>query len=312
MRLFFLGTPDFAVPTLRVLHAAGHDIALVVTRPDRPRGRHGAPEPPEVKLAALELGLPVFQPESANAPESVERLRAVGARLGVVVAYGEVLTADLLGAAQEGFLNLHGSLLPGYRGAAPINWAIIRGEKEAGLSVIRMTPRLDAGPILAERRVETDAMTAGELSDLLAALGAEVMAEVVGRLGAGERIEGRQQPARGGFFARKLTKEDGRIDWTMPARDLANRVRGLTPWPGVYCDFVRGGSRLRVVIVRAEAVATKGGGPGEVLSAGADGILVAAGQGGLLVLRLKPGGSHEMDAVDFVNGHHVTRGDRFE
>ncbi len=310
MRLLFLGTPDFAVPTLRALHAAGHEVDLVVTRPDRPRRRSGTPEPPEVKVAALELGLPVYQPERANTPETIERLRAEGAQLGVVVAYGELLGAELLGTTAQGYLNLHGSLLPGYRGAAPVNWAIIRGEAETGVSIIRMTPRLDAGPVLAERRVATGTMTAGELSDRLAALGAEAMAEVVGRLDAGEQIVGRPQPARGGFFARKLTKEDGRIDWALPAEAIANRVRGLTPWPGAYCDFAGGGRTLRVVILEAEPVEGQGE-PGEVLSADAGGILVGAGEGASMVRRLQPSGKREMSAADFVNGYRVAPGDRF-
>jgi methionyl-tRNA formyltransferase len=173
MRLLFLGTPDFAVPTLRALHSAGHRIELVLTRPDRPRGRHSAPEPPEVKAAALELGLPVYQPESANAPQTLARLREARAQLGIVVAYGELLGAELVATTDQGFLNLHASLLPDYRGAAPISWAIIRGETQTGVSIIRMVPRLDAGPVLAERRTEIGpTMTAGELSDRLAVLGA--------------------------------------------------------------------------------------------------------------------------------------------
>jgi len=311
MRLLFLGTPDFAVPALRALHAAGHDVALVVTRPDRPRGRSGAPGAPQVKVAALGLGLPVYQPERANAPETVEHLRAVGAQLGVVVAYGELLGSELLGTTEQGYLNLHASLLPGYRGAAPINWAIIRGEAETGVSIIRMTPRLDAGPVLAERRVATGTMTAGQLSDRLAVLGAEAMVEVVGRLEAGEQIAGRSQPARAGFFARKLTKEDGRIDWSLPADAIANRVRGLTPWPGAHCDFTGGGRTVRVVILQAESAAAEEGEPGQVLRADADGILVGAGEGAVLVRRLKPSGKREMAAADFVNGYRVSPGDRF-
>ena len=324
MRLLFLGTPAFAVPALRALHAAGHEVALVVTRPDRPRGRSASPEPPEVKAAAVELSLPIYQPDGANRPETVSRLRPLKAQLGIVVAYGEVLSPELLAVTEQGFLNLHASLLPGYRGAAPINWALIRGERVTGVSIIRMTPRLDAGPILAERRVDVGpTMTAGELSERLAHVGAQAMVEVVGRLEAGEEIAGRPQPPRGGFFARKLTKEDGRLDWRLSAGAIADRVRGLTPWPGAYCDFVGGGRavrselRLRVLVLQA-ACALPGEGsptvaPGVVLRADpVHGILVNAGEGAVLVMRLKPAGGREMDAAAFINGYRASPGDRFE
>ena len=318
MRLLFLGTPAFAVPALRALHAAGHEIALVVTRPDRPRGRSASPEPPEVKAAALELSLPVYQPDGANRPETVSRLRPLKAQLGIVVAYGEVLSPELLAVTGRGFLNLHASLLPGYRGAAPINWALIRGERVTGVSIIRMTPRLDAGPILAERRVDVGpAMTAGELSEKLAQVGAQAMVEVVGRLEAGEEAAGRPQPPRGGFFARKLTKEDGRLDWTLSAGAIADRVRGLTPWPGAYCDFVGGERTVRILVLQA-ACALPGEGsptaaPGVVLRADpVHGILVNAGEGAVLVRRLKPAGGREMYAAAFINGYRASPGDRFE
>jgi len=315
MRLLFFGSPDFAVPALRALHEAGHDIAVVVTRPDRPRGRGRTPEVTAVKAAALELGLPVYQPERAGSAEAVEKLRALSAELAVVVAFGEILSPELLSVTERGFLNVHASLLPDYRGAAPINWAIIRGEKTTGVSVIRMTPQLDAGPILAERRTEIGELeTAGELAERLSLLGAAAVADVVGRLEKGEEIAGRPQPSRGGFFARKLTKEDGRIDWALPAEAIANRVRGLTPWPGAYCELHGARRSVRVVLLEAvPAGATERWDvAGTILEAdAAKGILVKAGQGALLIKRIKPSGGRTMNAADFINGYRVRKGDRF-
>jgi methionyl-tRNA formyltransferase len=314
MRLVFFGSPDFAVPSLRMLHRAGHTVMLVVTRPDRPRGRSGRPRPTAVKEAAGDLGLPVFQPADPNAPGAVAHVRGENADLGIVVAYGEVLSAEMLGAAERGFLNLHASLLPDYRGAAPINWAIIRGERETGVSVIRMAPRLDAGPVLAERAVAIGAdETAGELEGRLAAAGAELLTEVVARFARGDTPPEREQPRRTSFFARRLTKEDGRIDWSAPAAEIHNRVRGLCPWPGAYCDFEGSNRRESVHLLRVRAVPTgpKHAEPGVVLQAGDDGILVKAGAGVVRIMEIKPAGSRAMAAADFVNGRAVRAGDRF-
>jgi methionyl-tRNA formyltransferase len=314
MRLAFFGSPDFAVPSLRRLHAAGHSIMLVVTRPDRPRGRSGRPAPTAIKKAAAELGLPVFQPADANTPGAVRHVRGERVDLGIVVAYGEILSAGMLDAAGQGFLNLHASLLPDYRGAAPINWAIIRGETETGVSVIRMAPRLDAGPVLAERRVRIGPdETAGELQARLATEGADLVADVVGEIAGGRPPEGRDQPRRTSFFARCLTKEDGRIDWTARAGEIHNRVRGLSPWPGAYCEFDRDGRSERVSLLRVRSVPAgpPHGEPGTVLQAGEDGIIVKAGEGVVRILELKPAGSRAMSAVDFVNGRGLKAGDRF-
>jgi methionyl-tRNA formyltransferase len=315
MRLVFLGSPEFAVPTLRAL-ARGHEVALVVTRPDRPRGRSARPQPTAVKEAALELGLAVLQPESARDPEAIEAVRQTGADLAVTVAYGEVLSPDMLAATPQGFLNLHASLLPAYRGAAPVNWAVIRGERRTGVSVIRMAPRLDAGPILAQRETNIGPdETAGELEERLSRLGAEVTAEVVDRLAAWEHVPGRPQPASGGFFARKLTKADGKIDWELPAGQIRSRVRGLTPWPGALAEF-RGRARSRqVVLLRVEAAGEAQvpalAPAGAVLDVSAEGIVVRAGRGTVTIGELKPAGSRAMAAADFARGHGVGPGDMF-
>jgi len=315
MKLLFCGSPAFAVPSLRRLHRAGHRIELVVTRPDRPRGRSGRPVPTPVKQTAAELGLPVFEPESINAPESVARLRHTGPELGVVVAYGELLSAEVLCSASGGFLNLHASLLPAYRGAAPVNWAIIRGESVTGVSIIRMVPRLDAGPILAQSHTPIGPdETAGELAERLATLGAELLADVVNKIASGAEIEQRTQPARAPSLAPKLTKRDGRIDWSLTAQQIRNRVRGMTPWPGAFCELRSCGRRLRVILLRVELAEGRPGTrqpPGTVLAVGREGILVQAGEGAVRITELKPAGRRAMRAEDFLRGHAVEAGARF-
>jgi methionyl-tRNA formyltransferase len=265
----------------------------------------------------LELGLEVFQPESADEPRAVEKLREAGAELGVVAAYGDILGALLLEAARRGFLNVHPSLLPDYRGAAPVNWALMRGETVTGVSVIRMVPEMDAGPILSQREVQVGPdETAGELADRLAQVGAEVLTDVVNRLDAGEELAGRPQPEQGGFHARKLTKADGRIDWSLPARAICDRVRGLTPWPGACCRLRQGRQEQRVTVLRAEPLrqdeGTEAAAPGLVLAADEEGIVVQSGDGGVRITELKPAGGRAMDAADFIHGRRLAAGDRFE
>jgi methionyl-tRNA formyltransferase len=314
MKLIFFGSPDFAVPSLHGLHAAGHPIELVVTRPDRPRGRSRRRLPTAVKEAAVRLGLPVFQPRRAREPEAVARVRSVGADLAVVAAYGEILTPDMLAATRKGFINVHASMLPDYRGAAPINWAIVRGETTTGVTVQRVVPDLDMGAVLAQRTVAIGAdETAGELADRLAVLGAEAVVDVVGRLAAGEAVPETEQGDGNGFAARRLRKSDGRVDWRLSPEEIRNRVRGFSPWPGAFCEFHGRSRSERVVITRAEAVAAgpKAPDPGEVLQAGDDGITVKAGDGCLRILALQPAGKREMAAADFVRGRQVRAGDMF-
>jgi len=314
VRLLFFGSPGFAVPSLRGLSQAGHEIAGVVTRPDRPRGRGRRPRPTPVKEAARELGLHVYEPPSANAREAVAELEALEAELGVVVAYGEILSRESLAVTGRGFINLHASLLPDYRGAAPINWALIRGEEVTGVSVIRMTPRLDAGAILAQREVSIGPEeTAGELHERLAEVGAAAVGEVVARLAAGEPVAGHPQPRETGFFARKLTKEDGRIAWGLGAVDLKNLVRGLTPWPGAFTELASDDSRRKVALLRVEVVeGDEGAAPGVVLRADdAEGVVVRAGEGAVRILELRPAGARAISGMDFIHGYGVRPGDQF-
>ncbi len=315
MRLVFFGSPDFSVPALEALHGEGHEIALVVTRPDRPRGRGQKPAATAVKKVASRLGLEVYQPRTANSSDCVERLREADAELGVVIAYGEVLKPEVLATTREGYLNVHASLLPEYRGSAPINWAVMRGEQRTGVSIIRMSPVLDAGPVLASREVAIGPEeTAGELHERLAHLGAEALVEVVSRLAEGRAPQERAQPAEGGFFARKLTKKDGLVNWSRAAESIRNRVRGLRPWPGAYSYLRSDGDRLRVELLRVEVAAVDDADAeaGTVLRADdAEGLVVRAGQGAVRILELKPAGGRAMSAVDFLHGHPVEPGTVF-
>jgi len=311
-----MGTPEFSVPVLQAVHAAGHDARLVVTRPDARRGRGRRPALTPVKAAALRLGLEVFQPRSVNRPEAVERLRSSGAQIAIVVAYGEMLRAATLRCLPGGMFNLHASLLPKYRGAAPINWALMRGEAETGVTLQRMAPELDAGPVVAQKAVCIGPdETAGGLHDRLSILGAELLVEVLRRLDRGEALQERPQDAAQATLAPKLSKEDGYVDWRRPAAEVRNVVRGLTPWPGAATTVVAGGRAERVILlaVDAEPRAETRAEPGAVLAAGDEqGIVVQASPGSVIIRVLKPSSGRAMTAADFIHGHHVRPGDRFE
>jgi methionyl-tRNA formyltransferase len=235
MRAIFLGTPQFAVPTLDRLIAAGHQIPLVVTQPDRPKGRGNSLAMPPVKESALRHSLEVFQPERVRRPESVERLRAVAPEIMVIVGYGQILPQSILDIAPRGILNVHASLLPKYRGAAPIQWAIANGETSTGVTIMRIDAGLDTGDILskAETPIGGDE-TAVELSPRLAEMGAGLLVETLPQL---DSITPEKQDDSAATYAPILKKEDGAIDWNRPAREIHNRIRGLQPWPGAYSSF---------------------------------------------------------------------------
>ncbi|MCA9236958.1 MAG: methionyl-tRNA formyltransferase [Planctomycetales bacterium] len=309
MRIIALGTGPFAVPTLRRLAADGHEVLLVVTRP--PRGRRAPPAP--MQVAADELQLPLWQPETVNEPAAVERLASLAADLLVVCDYGEILKPPALAAARLGGINLHGSLLPRYRGAAPVQWAVLNGDAETGNTVIHMTPRLDAGPCLGVQRVPIDPdETAGELEARLAAVGAELAAEVVGKLAAGTAESIPQDPAAA-TKAPRLTKEHGAIDWSRSAVEIKNQVRGLQPWPRAYTDVRRaaGGEPLRLIVHQA-AVAGPAeaalAAPGTVVAT-SPGLIVATGAGPLELVSVQAPGKRAMPAADFLRGYPLAAGD---
>jgi methionyl-tRNA formyltransferase len=305
--LVFCGTPEFAVPTLNALVAAGHDIKLVVSQPDRPAGRGGQIAIPAVKRRALELGLPVAQPEKIkNNPEFRGRLEALNPQAIIVVAYGRLIPKWMLDLPPQGNLNLHASLLPKYRGAAPIQWAIASGERVTGVSIMRLDEGLDTGPVLLQREVEIHPHdTAVTLSPRLAVSGAELMIETLSRLEAGT-ITARPQNHSEATLAPVLKKEDGRMDFSRPAQELLNRLRGFQPWPGAFTTF-RG---KQLEIVAARVVEEILGSPG-ALKIHDRRLLFACGGGTALeILELKPQDKKQMSAAEFINGYRPKEGEK--
>jgi len=302
LRIVFAGTPAFAVPTLDAIIAAGHHVPAVYTQPDRPAGRGRNLKPSEVKMRALELELAVEQPLSMRMPETLPRLRQLAPDVLVVVAYGLILPQSVLDVPRLGCFNIHASLLPRWRGAAPIQQAILAGDSMTGVTIMRMTAGLDEGPILAQREQRIDAhMTAGELHDALAPAGATLMVEVLDSVAAGTAVA-REQDAGAATYAPKISKDDARIVWSDSAASIARRIRAYDPWPGAAALW-RG---EQIKIWRAEVRAGRlGARPGEVLSADASGIEVACGNGSLALRTLQLPGRKRIDAADFLHAHSI-------
>jgi methionyl-tRNA formyltransferase len=270
------------VPSLHALHRAGHDVALVVSQPDRPGNRLRL-TPPPVKVAASELGLEVFQPERIRAPESVARLTEVAPELAVVVAYGQIIPRSVLAIPPRGVLNVHASILPRHRGAAPIAHAILGGEQVTGVTIMQMDEQLDHGAVLAIREVAIGPREdAAALAERLAPMGAELLVDTIGRL---DQLVPVEQDHAAATLAPKLAREDGELEWDLDAGDIDRRVRGLHPWPGVTLPLAGG----RVKVLRGRPLAGEGT-PGQVLRAGPDGVEVAAGRGSYLLEEVQPPG----------------------
>ncbi len=300
-----MGTPHFAVPTLERLATSRHEVLAVVTNPDRPKGRGRKLAAPPVKEKALERGLAILQPESAQDPALHAALADLAPDLFVVVAFS-ILPKALLAVPRIGSVNLHPSLLPAYRGAAPIVWAVANGESETGISTFLLNPRVDAGDLLIQRRVAIGAdETAGELEARLCPLGADMVLETVDGLEAGT-LSPLPQDKRGVTRAPKLNKEDGRIDWSLPAQHIRNRIRGFNPFPGAFTTH--GGQQLK--IHRAQQV--DGAGPaGQVLQADrGNGLVVACGQDALCLESVQPAGKAPMASSAFLLGHSIAPGTR--
>jgi methionyl-tRNA formyltransferase len=298
LRLIFMGTPEFAVPTLLELVAHGHEIAAVYTRAAKPAGRGMKLQPTPVEQQARRLGIPVLTPATLKTPEALEEFRAHSADAAVVVAYGMILPKPILDAPPLGCFNLHASLLPRWRGAAPINRAIMAGDIETGVMVMKMDVGLDTGDVaMAERLSIGDAMTAADVHDALAPLGADLMVRAMGALERG-KLQLTKQSDEGVTYAAKIEKAEARIDWNRPAHAVLRHVHGLSPFPGAWCEMAIEGEQVRVKILRCET-ADGSGVSGDVLD---DHLAVACKQGALRILELQRAGKQPMKAEEFLRG----------
>jgi methionyl-tRNA formyltransferase len=299
LRLIFMGTPEFAVPTLGALHDRGHEIVAVYTRAAKPAGRGMKLQPTPVEIEARRLNIPVFTPTTLKTPEAEATFRSHEADAAVVVAYGMILPQNILDIPERGCFNLHASLLPRWRGAAPINRAIMAGNTEAAVMVMKMEAGLDTGDVARGRRVEiTDAMTAGDLHDALARLGADLMVHKLDALEAEKLKFSPQSKWRRITNAKKIDKTETRIDWNKPASKVLRHIHGLSPFPGAWCEMAIEGELVRVKILRC-ALADGSGAAGDVLD---EHLAVACKQGAIRILELQRAGRQPMKAEEFLRG----------
>jgi len=307
MRVVFLGSGSFAIPSLEALLDAGHDVAAVVTQPDREKGRGRELSPPPLKPVAAARGLKVLQPRRVREPESVATLEALAPEVQVVVAYGQILPRSVIDIGPRGTVNVHASLLPRYRGAAPVQWAIVNGEAETGVTTMLIDEGLDTGPLLLAESTPIGAEeTADALESRLAVVGGELLVRTLRGLQQGSLVPRPQDPARA-TLAPLIKKEDGLMDWRLPAPALARRVRGFHPWPGAHTRLRGRGLR----VLRAQ-VAAGSGTPGGLLGVGRDGLVVACGDGtALRVVEVQPESRDPMPAAAFAAGARLTPGERF-
>ena len=303
LRIIFMGTPEFACPTLQMLIDRGENVVAVVTQPDRPKGRGQQLQPPPVKILAEQHGIPVLQPHKVRTPESLAELATFKPDLIIVVAFGQILPKALLEMPRHGCINIHASLLPRYRGAAPINWCIINGETETGITTMQMDVGLDTGDMLVKRAIPIGPdETASELHDRLAPLGAATMAETLDLLRDGQLTPVKQDDSLT-CYAAMLKKDLGAVDWNRSAAEIHNLVRGVTPWPGAF-SFLDG-KLLKVLRTR---IGSSTGTPGTVLSAGKEGLQVACGSGSIIIDELQLEGKKRLAAADFLAGYKVAPG----
>ena len=306
MRIVFMGTPDFAVPSLEALIAAGHEVCGVFSQPDKPVGRHqNKLKPTPVKECALAHHIPVFQPAGLRDGEALAQLKELAPELIVVAAYGRLLPDEILALPPKGCINVHSSLLPKYRGSAPIHWAVVNGDKETGVTIMDVVAELDGGDILAQVSTSIDPdETVETVHDRLAALGGELLVKTVAQIGDGTVKRVPQDPARV-TYAPMLSRALSPIDWTQSARAIHNKVRGLNPWPATSTDVISGDT---VKIYRSAVLdKTVSAQPGTIVAAGKEGIDIACGDGQVLrVLELQAPGSRRMAAADYLRGHPLS------
>jgi methionyl-tRNA formyltransferase len=307
--LVFFGTPEFAVPTLAALVAAGHAPARVVTQPSKPAGRGRKEQDPPVARWAREHGLPVLQPERVRDPAFLAEMREIGPAVAVVVAFGQIFPRDLLSLPRHGCINVHASLLPRWRGAAPIQAVLAAGETRTGVTTMQMEAGLDTGPMLLQDEIEIGpAETAGELSQRLAEVGAALMVRTLDRLAEGT-LDARPQDDALATYAPRLTRESGRVDWTLSAREIVNRLRAYTPWPGLTAELRGEPVKLLAVEVLGEETGEE---PGTCLGLRGGVLGVAGGGGSVLGVReAQRPGRNALRAADFANGERLQRGELF-
>ena len=306
LRIVFFGTPQFAVPSLEALIASRHTVAAVVSQPDRPKGRGHQLQPTPTKVVAETHGIPLLQPLKIREEAFFERVRGFTPDLAVVVAFGRILPDSLIAIPRLGMINVHASLLPKYRGAAPIQRAVLAGDRETGVTIMRIAAELDAGAIFSMSAVPIPPeATSGEMETVMAALGAQLLIPVVDALAAGRAVETPQEHALA-TFAPKVTKEEGPIDWGRPAEAVHNHVRGMQPWP-LASTTIRGAR----CVIRRSAVASGGGKePGAIIRARGDELVVACGAGtALRIVEIQPEGRRTMSAREFLAGHSLHEGE---
>jgi methionyl-tRNA formyltransferase len=310
MKIVFMGSPEFAVPALEALLAdPRHEVVLVVTQPDKPAGRGGKLSAPAVKVVAERAGVPVYQPPSARKPEVAERLRATGAELGVVVAYGKILPPAVLTAFPRGCINVHGSILPAYRGAAPIQWAVIDGRAVTGVTIMQLDEGMDTGAMLLVRETPIGPdETAGELFARLAPIGAAALIEALDAMAAGTLVA-RPQPSEGASHARMLTKGDGAIDFARPAAVVAAHIRGVDPWPGAVAGLRGQTVKLFGPRVVGDPAGAGEAAPGTVLAIDERGAIVACAPGAVALRELLIPGRRRMTAREVAGGRWLAVGD---
>ncbi len=309
LRVIFMGTPDFSVPTLFEIVGQGWDVVACYSQPPRKAGRGMELKKTPVHEAAESLGIPVFTPTSLKSEEEQERFRSFEADVAVVVAYGLLLPKAILEGTEHGCLNGHASLLPRWRGAAPINRAIMAGDKASGIQVMQMEEGLDTGPVcMSETVAITEDMTAGELHDRLSALGGDLMMRALSALSRGG-LGATPQPEEGVTYAKKIQKSETRIDWSLPAEQVHNHIRGLSPFPGAWCEMDLGGKNPERVKILRSSVAEGSGAAGEVLVVDETTLTIACGSGAIKLVQVQRAGKKAMSADEFLRGSKLSAGD---
>lgn len=310
LRIVFMGTGEIGVPSLRALVAAGHEVVAVYTQPDRPAGRDMKLRPSPVKLAAQQLGLPVLQPERIRHAAEVEQLKAFQPDLAIVVAYGQILPKSVLETPRHGCWNIHASLLPRHRGAAPIQAVILAGDAQSGVTIMQMDEGLDTGPILVQEAFDLHRHeTGGSLHDRLGEQAPGLLMRAVAEFQSGT-LQPTPQDSALSTYAPKLSRENGRIDWTLSAVEIDRQIRAFTPWPGAFTAIDQGGQSVVLKIHRSALARKLRGAPGTVLKADRRGILVAAGEGGILLLQVQAPGGKRLAACQYLLGRPLPVGSR--